>query len=182
MAYNKFITEDGLVLIDLTADTVTANELLEGITAHDKSGAPIIGTAEANSAIPTEVSTEEEMTALLESGEVGGVYKYTGTSGTYENGALYVLEEETAESYSSRIDVYDSGVISTHIDLTAYEGQLWSVLHDVTLYAENGSPYTVTINAVNEVMLAGSYLDAVASDTISGVYDAYFTHSGGSGN
>ena len=48
-----------------------------------------------DSAIPIEVSTEAEMTALLENGEVGGVYKYTGTTGTYENGALYVLEEET---------------------------------------------------------------------------------------
>lgn len=45
-----------------------------------------------DSAIPIEVSTEAEMTALLTSGEVGGVYKYTGTTGTYENGALYVLE------------------------------------------------------------------------------------------
>lgn len=51
----------------------------------------------ADSPLPTEVSTEAEMTALLESGEVGGVYKYTGTTGTYENGALYVLEEETTD-------------------------------------------------------------------------------------
>lgn len=47
-----------------------------------------------NSPLPVEVSTEAEMTALLTSGEVGGVYKYTGTSGTYENGALYVLEND----------------------------------------------------------------------------------------
>lgn len=32
------------VLIDLTSDTVTADKLLEGITAHDKSGATITGT------------------------------------------------------------------------------------------------------------------------------------------
>ena len=48
----------------------------------------------SDSPLPIEVSTEAEMTALLTSGEVGGVYKYTGTTGTYENGALYVLEEE----------------------------------------------------------------------------------------
>ncbi len=47
-----------------------------------------------DSAIPIEVATEAEMNALLESGEVGGVYKYTGTTGTYENGALYVLEND----------------------------------------------------------------------------------------
>lgn len=32
-------------LIDLTADTVTAATLMQGYTAHDKSGAPITGTA-----------------------------------------------------------------------------------------------------------------------------------------
>lgn len=43
--------------------------------------------------LPIEVSTAAEMTALLESGEVGGVYKYVGeTTDAYENGALYVLE------------------------------------------------------------------------------------------
>ena len=47
-----------------------------------------------DSPLPIAVSTEAEMTALLTSGEVGGVYKYVGASGTYENGALYVLEEE----------------------------------------------------------------------------------------
>ena len=48
-----------------------------------------------NSALPVEVSTEIEMYDLLNHGEVGGVYKYTGTStGTFVNGALYVLENE----------------------------------------------------------------------------------------
>lgn len=55
----------------------------------------LTGAYEAeDKATPIEVSTEAEMTALLESGEVGGVYKYTGTTGTYENGALYVLESD----------------------------------------------------------------------------------------
>lgn len=44
--------------------------------------------------LPTEISTEAEMEALLETAEVGSVYKYTGETGTYENGAYYVLEEE----------------------------------------------------------------------------------------
>lgn len=52
--------------------------------------------APVDSPLPIEVSTEAEMTALLISGEVGGVYKYTGTTGTYENGALYMLEGDTA--------------------------------------------------------------------------------------
>lgn len=133
-----------------------------------------------DSALPIEVSTEAEMTALLTSGEVGGVYKYTGeTTDTYENGALYVLEG--VEPYSSRIEVDDNGT-NTRIDLASYEGQSWSSLNGVTLYAENGKAYTVMINANNEVMLASTSLGAVASDTISGTYTATYTASGGSGN
>ena len=47
MAVNPYInkvTFSGRTLIDLTSDTVTAETLLEGITAHDKSGKPIVGT------------------------------------------------------------------------------------------------------------------------------------------
>lgn len=40
---NKVIV-GGVVKIDLTADTISADKLLKGITAHDKSGAPIVGT------------------------------------------------------------------------------------------------------------------------------------------
>lgn len=36
---------NGVVKIDLTADTVTADKLMQGYTAHDRSGALIIGTA-----------------------------------------------------------------------------------------------------------------------------------------
>lgn len=46
----------------------------------------------ADSPLPIEVSTEAEMTALLGTAEIGSVYKYVGESGTYENGALYIVE------------------------------------------------------------------------------------------
>ena len=44
MAINKIIF-GGNTLIDLTADTVTADKLANGITAHDQSGAIITGTS-----------------------------------------------------------------------------------------------------------------------------------------
>ena len=43
MAINKIIY-GGQTLIDLTADTVSANKLLNGYTAHDKTGAVIEGS------------------------------------------------------------------------------------------------------------------------------------------
>lgn len=45
MARNK-VVYGGETLIDLTADTVTANTLLQGSTAHDKSGAVINGAVQ----------------------------------------------------------------------------------------------------------------------------------------
>lgn len=49
--------------------------------------------AEALSGMPVEISTEEEMTALLETAEVGSIYKYIGEStDMYENGGLYLVE------------------------------------------------------------------------------------------
>lgn len=45
MANNKIIFGD-TVLIDLTADTVTADKILSTYTAHDASGAQITGTCD----------------------------------------------------------------------------------------------------------------------------------------
>lgn len=42
--YRNKVVINGQTIIDLTADTITADKLAEGVTAHDKSGAPITGT------------------------------------------------------------------------------------------------------------------------------------------
>ena len=44
MANNKVELANGTVLVDLTADTVVADKLVIGYTAHDASGASITGT------------------------------------------------------------------------------------------------------------------------------------------
>lgn len=41
---------------------------------------------------PIEISTDAEMEAVLTSENVGKVYKFTGTSDTYTNGDLYIVE------------------------------------------------------------------------------------------
>lgn len=48
MAINKVIY-DGKTLVDLTADTVTADKILKGYTAHDKAGDAITGTSTLDS-------------------------------------------------------------------------------------------------------------------------------------
>jgi hypothetical protein len=46
--------------------------------------------------LPFETTDEVEMSAILRNAtdeDVGSVYKYTGPTGTYENGALYIIEK-----------------------------------------------------------------------------------------
>ena len=144
---NKNISKveiNGATLIDISNDTVAANILAEGYTAHDKTGNIITGTLMHQSgktvtpgtsnivavesgkyttstvyvkgdsnltadniksgtsifgvtgsyvdSTPIEISTDAGMEAVLTSGNVGKVYKFTGTSDTYTNGDLYIVE------------------------------------------------------------------------------------------
>ena len=57
---NKVIYGGGDVLIDLTGDSVSADKILKGITAHDKSGAKITGTCTFDS------DTSEDTAAVAE--------------------------------------------------------------------------------------------------------------------
>lgn len=43
-------------------------------------------------AVPIDVSTDSGMTAVLTSANVGKAYRFTGTTGTYKNGDIYVVE------------------------------------------------------------------------------------------
>ena len=47
MAVNKVVVNEQPI-IDLTDDTVTASKLFKGITAHNKAGEQIVGTAEVS--------------------------------------------------------------------------------------------------------------------------------------
>ena len=59
--YKSKIIYNGNTLIDLTGDTITAADLAEGITAHDKSGAPITGTNTYDSDTSDDTATASEI-------------------------------------------------------------------------------------------------------------------------
>lgn len=61
-----------------------------------------------DSPIPVEVLTEAQMDELLVTSDVGSIFKYIGTGSVYENGALYVVEEEEISTYT--LSVTMSGV------------------------------------------------------------------------
>lgn len=61
--YKSKVIFNGDVLIDLTADTITAADLASGKTAHDKSGAPITGTNTYDSNTSNDTATASEILA-----------------------------------------------------------------------------------------------------------------------
>ncbi len=62
--YNsKVVLGNGTVLIDLTSDTVAADKLLDGYTAHGKDGAPITGTCPYDADTSDDTATAAEILA-----------------------------------------------------------------------------------------------------------------------
>jgi hypothetical protein len=51
----------------------------------------VVNVPEPSPTIP-EIETEAEMNALLDTSAVGNIYKYIGVSGTYQNGAWYLVQ------------------------------------------------------------------------------------------
>ena len=79
------------VLIDLTSDTVSSSSLESGITAHTARGYLVTGTLVK--AVPIDIDNDTDMNSVLVAANVGKCYRFTGTTGTYTNGDLYVVEE-----------------------------------------------------------------------------------------
>ena len=108
MGKNKIIY-GGNVLIDLTADTVTADKLLSGITAHDKSGEIIEGTCTYDS--DTQDATVAVAEMLIGKTAYARGSKLTGTMPN--NGAVTGSIETKDGTFSIPLGFHDgSGSVS----------------------------------------------------------------------
>lgn len=112
MAINK-IVYDGNTLIDLTSDTVTAGDLAEGVTAHDRSGTLITGTAVTGDYI----LTYDENTTVGRA-KVGTAK--TGTPNYTPSGDVVVTTETLTVVTGARLtdDITGGYVLTLGVELT----------------------------------------------------------------
>lgn len=106
---SKVVLGTGEVLVDLTADTVAADKLLTGITAHGADGAPITGTCPYDSDTSADTLTAAE--AIVGKTFHARGTQYTGTMPN--NGAVSGVISAVGTPYTVPAGYHDgSGTVS----------------------------------------------------------------------
>ena len=85
---SKVVLSNGTTIIDLTGDTATAADLLTGVTAHDKSGAPITGTCEYDSDTSDDTVAVAEILAGRTAHARGALLTGTMTNNGAQTGSI----------------------------------------------------------------------------------------------
>ena len=162
-------------LIDLTADTITAADLASGVTAHDKSGAPITGTS-------TKDVDSSEATAAV--GEVLATKTFAARgamlTGTMpNNGAVTGTISDKNTPYSVPAGFHDgSGTVS--IDATEAAKLIpENIKKDVTVLGVTGThegstpvssqAKTATPTTSQQVILPDSGYDYLSQVTVAAI-------------
>lgn len=174
MAINKVVYGSN-TLIDLTADTVTADKLTEGYTAHDKSGALITGTntndvnsQDATAAVAeiligkTAYARGSKLTGTMPNrGAVDG--KISTKAGTYAVEQGYHDGSGTVAIDATEQAKIIAGNIKKGVNILGVEGNL-EPSSDVTVQAK-----TVTPTAAQQVVLPDDGTDYLSQVTVAAI-------------
>jgi len=173
--YKSKVIFNGDVLIDLTADTITAADLASGKTAHDKSGAPITGTNTYDSNTSNDTATASEILAtktahargtaltgtMPNNGAVSGTIstvsgEYTVPQGYHDgSGKVSISSTEQAKIIATNIRqgvtiLGVEGTMSGQEDVNAQSRTVTPTASVQTVTPETGYNYLtqVTVNAI----------------------------------
>lgn len=173
--YKSKIIFDGNILMDLTGDTITAADLTSGITAHDKSGAPIVGTNTNDSNTSDDTATASEILAtktahargtaltgtMPNNGAVTGIIstidgEYTIPQGYHDGSgkvAINVTEQSklVAENIRQGVTILGvEGIMSGSEDVNAQSKTVTPSATAQTITPDTGYNYLsqVTVNAI----------------------------------
>lgn len=183
--YINKVVYDGTTLIDLTSDTITASDLLYGVTAHDASGAPITGsctydadTSDATATIAEVLATKtfykngQKLTGTMtNNGGVTGTIstvagEYTIPSGYHDgSGKVSILSTEQAKIIAGNIK---SGV------------EILGVTGTYTGEAISARAATATPSSSQQVILPGDGYDYLSQVTVYAIpYSETLNAAGG---
>lgn len=116
MAVSK-VNYGSKTLLDLTGDTVTADKLAKGTTAHDKAGTKIIGTMEASSGTSNEVWVLNDRLSSTDVMFEGVTFTSNGQQFfglDLTDGSLVYWLDESGDSYTAIADVTTSSTAWTN--------------------------------------------------------------------
>lgn len=173
MGRNKIIFGEE-TLIDLTADTVSADKLAQGITAHDKTGAVITGTSTKDS--DTSDATAAVAEILVGKTAYARGAKLTGTMP--DNGGMTGSISTKEQEISVQMGFHDgSGKVS--IDATEQEKIIpANIKQGITMLGVEGSysgegmnlqSKTVTPSKTAQTVQPDSGYDALSSVTVNAI-------------
>lgn len=141
MANNKIQLADGTVLLDVSNDTVDAAHLLQGYTAHDASGAPIVGTYTGGEMPSTEFGTAGAL------GDGSNSISFSIPAGRQLSSFILSARENLS------FDASSTRVLTIAFNGVEYNAQNWSnqVGYSQTGYTTTFDGTTLTIASTNSV-------------------------------